>query len=70
MVLAALCLTFVALLAGLVALRLRAEARPTDKADTADHLIEQTTSELGHSSIYRVTRDPQAYARIFAKKRK
>lgn len=58
-----------AVLAGLVWLRLRLESKPPQKADTQDHLIEQNTSEFGHSTITRVTKDPVQYARIFARKR-
>ena len=69
MTIALILLAFGALLGGLVWLRLRAEARTDHRSDTQDHLIEQNTFETGHSSIYRVTKDPQKYARIFTRRR-
>lgn len=62
-------LAFAALLFGLVLLRLRAEGRRARNAATDDHLVEQPGWETGHSSVYRVTKDPQAYARIFSPRR-
>lgn len=60
-------LPFVIVLGGLVWLRLRTERTPQHHAKTDDHIIEQPGLETGHSSVYRVTKDPQAYAKIFHK---
>ena len=63
-------LAFGGLLGGLVCLRLKAEARQERQSNTQDHIIEQNTFETGHSSVYRVTKDPQKYARIFSPRRR
>lgn len=62
---------FFALVALLVWLRLKTETAQKDiRADTQDHLIEANTFETGHSSIIRVTKDPQKYAKIFVPDKK
>lgn len=64
---ALLLLPIAAVLGGLVWLRIWSEKRGPRRANTQDHIVEQPGFESGHSSVYRVTRDPVAYARIFHK---